>query len=472
MNFEEDGTGFEHFQNIFIDKLIAFPQPENMDGDTCISFSMFYTIEALDAYVSRNLDSICMNFASFGPMNKGISRDNSLVYLQERWSFLSGAYSDDTEGFRKPLRYTRIGSVFHSILLMQRESFHAAIPEIVPIFLPDGYKLDFKHENNIRIASIPYIGYPTIRFHEANSEKACEIDQIPNGPFYVEYMDDDEGVCRVIALLELAIMSEANIVLFPEFIMSEAMLNAVKNYLQMLKNEKKKQLLLVLAGTNYQIYDRNKGNNVLHILNSAGYELGCYYKYSPFLQQSEEYFHGTDLSSKKGRSQTAVQDDIQKRKFLKNCEILSDPGKECTLIDVEVIGRILPAICRDVVDGIYTENLATLFMPSLLLVPAWSPSVASFDSRFSILADTLHTTSLLCNCCNAVKGQEGRVIGKLMYPSKQDSHMQSIPLEIMRSPDCARSCKDKGGCMRLIDIDFSNWQPSATQKTFFSNGIA
>ena len=37
-------------------------------------------------------------------------------------------------------------------------------------------------------------------------------------------------------------------------------------------------------------------------------------------------------------------------------------------------------------------------MPSLLIVPAWSKSINSFDARLISLADTIHTSALVCNC--------------------------------------------------------------------------
>lgn len=68
--------------------------------------------------------------------------------------------------------------------------------------------------------------------------------------------------------------------------------------------------------------------------------------------------------------------DLRKRRqYCENCEILSDPGEECILIDIDGIGRVLPAICRDVIDGDFTLRLANLFMPSFLMVPAWSRAI-------------------------------------------------------------------------------------------------
>lgn len=466
MDDDAAGTGFECFQSDLIENLSYFQCPEKMDEPTCMSFCMFYTIEALDTYITKNLDSVYFNLQSFGPLNHGSSKRHSVVYLQEKTSFLSEAYKGENS-FRKPLKETRIGSLFNSVLLIECKAFCASIPEIAPVFLPGSFRSTFEQSKNLRIASIPFIGFDTFRFHEKNNKEPCEAGRMPNGQFYIEYVDKEEESSQVIALLELAIQSKANIIVFPEFIMSNSMLNAMKSYLRGLAFERKDQLFLVLAGTNYEQKDRENGNNVLHILNPSGYEIGCYYKYSPFLQQSEECFHGASLTPQNGQEHDVQHNNPGKRIYLKNCEILSDPGKECTIVDVELVGRILPAICRDVIDGKYTKTLANLFLPSMLLVPAWSSSVASFDSRFSELADTLHITSLLCNCCNAVKGQGERKIGKLVYPSKQETSMKAIPLEISRSSYCMNNCKESGGCIALIDVDFSEGRPTATRQVVF-----
>lgn len=460
-----DGKGFDEFRTNLIEALKCFQCPEQLAISVCIPICMFYILEALDSYVEKNLELVLDDYRSYGPLNKGDSQTKCLVYLQERESFLSEAYADGgTTGFRKPLRETRIGAIFHTVLLIVRKR-PLPIPKIIPILLNRDCKQTIKQQKMIRIATIPYIGFDTFLFHEANAQEPCIPSKIPEGPFYVDYIEDleNDNVQRITTLLKLAVQGGANIIVFPEFIMSENMMDSIRGYLRKLEFSYKKQLLLVFAGTCYHWDGKNKGNNVLHMFNANGTEIGRYYKYSPFLIQSEEKVHGTPLMPKQ------QEDCLPKRRYIKTCEILSDPGKECTLLDIEIIGRILPAICRDVIDDEFTTSLAKLFMPSILMVPAWSRSVASFDARLSLLADTIHTASLLCNCCNAVEGTEKKAIGRLFIPQKQSTNMNSRPpLDVSRDQGCAASCKERGGCVVQIDINFSQGKPEAKLNTFFS----
>ena len=287
---------------------------------------------------------------------------------------------------------------------------------------------------------------------------------------YIDYdKEEEDDVQRVIALLQSAINGNTNIIVFPEFIMSPKMFKGIKNHLKKLDSAQKSNLFLVLAGTCYH-WDKEKGNNILHILNANGVEIGSYYKHSPFLMQAEEKIHGALLQPKEEADLQAQPEQEtnshRQRRYLENCEILSDPGKECTIIDVDVVGRILPAICRDVIDG-QTESLSNLFVPSFLVVPAWSQSITSFDTRFLTLANTIHTVSLLCNCCNAVKGIDKKVTGKIVVPQKQGTRMDALPQDITRVKDCTLFCQNHGGCVVQVEISFAKSNPQVNLNTFF-----
>ena len=464
MNGEDCGTGFEVFRSKLLLALKQFRCPAELPLTRCTPMCMFYVIEALDLYVEHNLQELdaydVSEHGDCGPLNQGTSQEQCLVYLQEQESFLSGAYdAGDWGGFRKPLHQTRIGNLFHTVLLFERKRLLTPPenpPQIVRIPLSENFKDSILKQKKIFIASIPYIGFDTFQFHSSTKAEACKPGEIPDGMFYVEYPEtwEADNIRRVLGLLDLAILNGAHIVIFPEFIMSMGMKNAIQNHLSNLTPESRRQLLLVFAGTCYQREDGGKGNNVLYMFNSRGMEVGSYYKYSPFLIQSEEQFHGAKFpSTKHGNSR-------QFRQYCDSCELLSNPGKVCVLLDIDVIGRVLPAICRDVTDGEYTTRLAELFMPSLLVVPAWSRSVHSFESRLSVLANTIHTASFLCNCCNAVRGNGEEVMtGMFCLPAKQRSHMNAAPVKFGRNAICAAACQNHGGCMVQIELDFSQGMP-------------
>ena len=469
VHFGFDGTGFDTFKDRLIIALSSFPCPEQINIDRWLPVCLFYVLEALDSYIDKNLDLVRSDYRTFGPLNRGRSKTCCLVYLHERESFLSSAYAEGYGGFRRPLRNTRIGSLFHAVLLIPFKQ-DSIVPQITPVFLNDHCKQVLNEKKAVNIASVPYIGFDTFSFHELSSINPCAPGQIPNGPFYIDYdKEEEDDVQRAIALLQSAINGNANIIVFPEFIMSPKMFKGIKNHLKKLDSAQKSNLFLVLAGTCYH-WDKEKGNNILHILNANGVEIGSYYKHSPFLMQAEEKIHGALLQPKEEADLQAQPEQEtnshRQRRYLENCEILSDPGKECTIIDVDVVGRILPAICRDVIDG-QTVSLSNLFVPSFLVVPAWSQSITSFDTRFLTLANTIHTVSLLCNCCNAVKGIDKKVTGKIVVPQKQGTRMDALPQDITRVKDCTLFCQNHGGCVVQVEISFAKSNPQVNLNTFF-----
>ena len=79
---------------------------------------MFFLFTRKDSYIDKNLDLVRSDYRTFGPLNRGRSKTCCLVYLHERESFLSSAYAEGYGGFRRPLRNTRIGSLFHAVLLI------------------------------------------------------------------------------------------------------------------------------------------------------------------------------------------------------------------------------------------------------------------------------------------------------------------------------------------------------------------
>ncbi len=464
VNDDNAGISFEELKNKVIQKICQFQCPETLTEDVCVPICIFYIMEALDSYVEKDLEETYDACHDFEPLNKGKSREHCLVYLKEKESFLKEAYSSKgKKGFRKPLHSSRIGSFFHTLLIFTSDKFEN-VPQVIPIKINRECKSAIK--DKIQIFSIPYIGFDTFRFRAINNPSICEADEI-RGPFYVEYPPEyeEDNIQRVTALLDLAIQKGANIIIFPEFIMSERMRDAVQTYLRQMQYDKKKRLILVLAGTCYHWDGKSRGNNILHIFNAKGMEVGRYYKYSPFLIQKEERIHGADVSSTKSAGLT------ERRQYCINCEMLSDPGKECVLLDIEGVGRVLPAICRDVIDGEYTSYLADLFLPSFVLVPAWSESVNSFDTRLKSLADTIHAASLLCNCCNAVKrDKDNTVIGWFYMPAKQNTRMKAKLLNISHNQGCKKLCKERGGCIVQVEVDFSCGQPkSKIIGTYFPN---
>lgn len=447
---DEEGAGFEGFLPAAMEVLMKLPQVEYIDKKVLSAIGLFYLLRALDQYIRSSFQSMDeFGEMSFGPLNHN-KETGFLIYPRERYSIFSKAYKTRRPNFRTPLTSVGLGDIFEAFIVCKVSCF-PGIPTIVPVKLNREFKEAVSRKKELLIASIPFIGFRTILFHNLKDDDPLAETEYPSGSFYVEYSDrwEDEAVQLAIDLLEIAIGYGSNIVIFPEFIMSKRMRKAIKAELSKMNAP---QLALVLVGTTYEFNNKKLcGNNVLYILNGKGSEIGKYYKYSPFNIEKEKAYHGT----------TILGCDKGSWPFLCN-ELLSDRGKECCLLDVEMWGRILPSVCRDFIDGDYTDRLIKIFRPSFAMIPAWSPSISSFDSYMTQYANTMHVATLLCNSCDAVKANsdEAMPIACFCMPQKRGNVMNAQLDKQFREPECQTSCRENGGCVFLYRVDYSKKLPT------------
>ena len=458
------GSDFFALASELLSMLQHFEYPDDMEQKECIGIGLYYLLTALDEYVKLGLQRAeeYGEANKISPLNHGKSLESCQVHWNKNNSFLSGAYKPGKAGFRTPLTACELGDMFQSFQIIETVSLaqfrQKMQPNIIRVPLCTTSRDAIQKKKMIRIASIPFIGFDTFGFHEVDSEFPCPPEKEPEGEFYIEYPQEEENSIRlVVSLVDLAIEQGANLIVLPEFVISPRMRKAIAKCLY--EKRKTSQVILVFAGTTYE-WDPStqKGNNVLHILNNRGKEVGTYYKYSRFLTKLQGGFHEAVGEMPK--------EEVTAGLVFKHMERLSDPGKICTLFDVEKIGRILPAVCRDIVDGKYTSGLVNLFRPNIVLAPAWSRSVVSFDTFLKQYANTTHTASLLCNCCNAVSvsqpPHEGeKETGRFCIPRKEKSAMDAKIQPISRPAECLVRCREQGGCVVFIDVDFSAGIPVA-----------
>jgi predicted amidohydrolase len=228
--------------------------------------------------------------------------------------------------------------------------------------------------------------------------------------------------------LKKAIEAGANLIVFPEFFVGPKILDGMICFLRENADNdwlKSSSLLAVLAGTTWT----NDHNNVMHILDMRGELVGTYYKYSPFSHSPSD-----------GEDNAAYKD----------CEYLSTPGKNITLVDIDGVGRILPSICRDIIDGELTERLVKNFDTFLLVTSAYSPSVASFKRHYNNYASCHYVTSVLCNACIAV--EKGSSLGICTVPMKKGSEMYYYSKTISKCRNWKKDCPDS--CCIMLELNY------------------
>lgn len=238
--------------------------------------------------------------------------------------------------------------------------------------------------------------------------------------------DQKKMADKIIKSLQAVIEHECDMIVLPEYVLSPCLYSIIQQEIRRAYFRRGPEHMpqLIFAGTMWTEDD----NNVLKILDSCGDEIGSYYKYSPFTKNRKDGF-GYEIY-----------------------ESLADPGKICDLVSVEGWGVFLPAICRDAIDGIYTEEIAKLLLPFFLVICAWSPSVASFGPRQDELANSYFISSILANSCSAVK-MDKKIIGNAGIVEKQETIAGMHPEPLCRE-DCAESC-ESCACVYIAEYDFS-----------------
>lgn len=238
------------------------------------------------------------------------------------------------------------------------------------------------------------------------------------------------------APLDRAIAEGCNCVVFPEMVFSPEYLERLKSQLKTANDAG--VLRLVVAGTAWCPSGRpDEGSNTCYVLDRYGNELSATSKKHPY-----------------------INDHVEPHQI----EGLDPSIDETTLLDIEGLGRLMIAICKDMEsDTDYSYMMASAFRPDMLCVPAASGSVkGAFLDRAKLISKRLHAICCISNLCSMVQ-----------FRSNEDDISFVTAPEVLvsefrgRQPDakvafCARSAlcgTSKGkcvseGCLFVVDIDY------------------
>lgn len=274
-----------------------------------------------------------------------------------------------------------------------------------------------------------------------------------SGNFYVKYRKDYEQCLlgHVISCLEKAINGGAQIIVFPEYVVSSELSARIQEYLEANKTfTKTSKLLLVVAGSAWQknSVDAQGDINGGKLYNRVGQLLGEYHKFEPFTQ------------TRNGQTLT---------------EYLSDSAR-ISLVYISGFGLILPLICRDVVNLHGAESLVQTYNPVLTPIVAWSNRIEyGFLNPMETFAQTYYTFGVMCDAC-ASRETDADYLGLVCVPHKRqaigdEQYVSStFTKKITKKPDICTACK-AGGCIQWVTVDFTDSAfVSSTEdaETFFS----
>lgn len=237
--------------------------------------------------------------------------------------------------------------------------------------------------------------------------------------------------------MESAIALGVEFIILPEFCVSEKMLSYIKDQLAKWRAKSSQDNLIAVFPRSTWI---ESDDNVQIILDSWGEEQGRYYKNAPYREPN-----------KKGSYQFV--------------EGITHPGYRTCLFLVDGMGYILPATCRDVIDGQKTTYLVQKFWPAFLFVPAWSRSGRSFAQPLKEYAADYFTNSVLCNACGALNNKTG-VVGGVAIPQKDQTVAAGYFSEFHKTGAEAQSCGDSCGqiCGELVEIDLETSEKAPKER--------
>lgn len=243
----------------------------------------------------------------------------------------------------------------------------------------------------------------------------------------ITYIEDLQGMMgeMICQKMHKAIEDGAEFVILPEFCASPQILTMIKSRLKEWKKDKTvhTDLIAVFPGSTWT----DENDNVQFLLDAEGRNLGSYYKTTPFRKKKENV--GYTIT-----------------------EALAHPGYRSTFLYVNGLGYVLPATCRDVIDGTYTDYYVKKFTPTLLIVPAWSSSGRSFEKPLTRYAADHFTNSVFCNGCGALVRQS-TVLGGAAVLGKKVTVTAGVYESVKRPPNCTKPCNRM--CTYMLEMKLS-----------------
>lgn len=399
-------------------KMDLKPFLNEKENQLSVIFTLLSTIDSLVPFWENAI------IRERGTLNKGASTTTHLVYLSCR-KYIHEALIQKIGRERKSCG--GIGETLNNLLFLKRDMLPkgAMAPEIC--FMLRDVK---KCPACLKVAVI--VGIQGTHFTTENIGGSAKV---------IKYKPEMQirTAEKIWEKISTAIRDGAEFILLPEFCTSKEILEFIQKKLSeyMLQKRSVSKLIAVFPGSTWTQSD----DNVQFILDAYGREIGRYYKNTPF--------------RKKKSSKTGYQ----------RCEGLNHLGLRTCLLRIEGIGYLLPATCRDVIDGNYTKYLIQNFAPSFLFIPAWSSSGNSFERPLKGFAADYFVNSVLCNGCGALSNKSS-VMGGMVIPCKKTTvasgHFEKIQITEAMAASCHEGCEEM--CSYIMEIDF-NTTPISRQIT-------
>lgn len=387
----------------------------DIENQLSVVFTLLSVIDSLVPHWDRR------RMAGQSALNIGKSRESYLVYM-------AASENIHDEMMRKIGRERKsegdFGETLNNLLFIKREVIpeKGKIPEVCMLSRTNRSK-----KYCVKVAVIT--GVTGEHFKAVKSVGSTKIIE------YKEGMQKKVSHC-LWNKMKTAIRQGAEFIVFPEFCVSEEILTYIMRELAAWKKTREtSDLVAVFLGTTWI-----RGNdNVLYILDAWGRRIGIHYKNTLYRKKNKE------------------------GKGYEIAEGIANPGYCTSLLWIDEIGYVLPAICRDVIDSEYTRCLVKKFKPAFLMVPAWSGSGSSFIQPLEEYAADYYINSVLCNGCGALKGNAD-IVGGSAIPGKRGTvprgNFKAIKKPVGQKGSCIENCGEYCGYMLEMDFTPENISPA------------
>lgn len=260
----------------------------------------------------------------------------------------------------------------------------------------------------------------TFKFH-------CEKWNNENYFFIDEY---DENECeklqsKIQNVLEHAADENAHIVLFPEMLASEKLLDNISDYLAESDNDYPALICLpsteILKSQEDKIYQ-----NTVRIINGNGEKLTEYHKQHPFcLEVSQDEVKGYEYEG-------------EGKKIVKCYEPIV-PDKKLSIFHVNGVGRIGIMVCADVFNPALKKVLFEVMHINLLLVLVFSEGTDAFFRSLAEAAEE-YCDVVWCNTCAAYRDPTEQSLVIEYYSAGHKEQKKYQKYYCVKNPTKCTSC--------------------------------
>lgn len=230
-------------------------------------------------------------------------------------------------------------------------------------------------------------------------EIKCEGRQF--NVFGMKKVLEDIFIERYRKIINKAINNKLDILMFPEMLMSEKVLEEIKNL------RDGNDSMLIVAGSIW--YDRK---NISYILDNYGDNILAYYKKNPFLYENQYY------------------EDL-------NPEL----NKHFKIIEIKGFGRIGIGICKDLLKQ-SVKDFNKKIGANIILFPAYSKS-DDLKSEARELSEQAGSIIVFANTCSALdKDKKTKDVGFLSFPYKNQNGKRDARFWDYNGSNCNGSCEE------------------------------